>query len=90
MAEIEQADLPDGLRRVRFAPTQKLPTYLVAWAVGPFDVVEATLPPTTIRARPLPLRGMAARGRGHELAYVIEHERVDRVARGLLRHRVPV
>jgi alanyl aminopeptidase len=72
---IDQADLPDGLRRVRFAPTENLPTYLVAWAVGPFDVVDATLPPTSIRERPLPLRGIAARGRGAELAYAMTHAR---------------
>ena len=31
---------PDGTRTVRFATTEPLPTYLVALAVGPLDVVE--------------------------------------------------
>ncbi len=56
-----------------FATTAALPTYLVAWAVGPLDVVEATIAPNDVRQRPLALRGIAARGRGPELAYAMEH-----------------
>lgn len=66
--------LGNGMRRVRFATTLPLPTYLVAMAVGPLDVVEApALPPSSVRQRPLPVRGVAARGRGPELAYALEH-----------------
>ncbi len=36
----ETAD-PDGGRRFAFAPTRPLPSYLVAFGVGPFDVVNA-------------------------------------------------
>src|SRR5690606_8339595 len=51
-----------------------LPTYLVAMAVGPLDVVEhAPLPPNAVRTRPLPFRGVAARGQGARLAYALEH-----------------
>jgi alanyl aminopeptidase len=71
--DVESTDLPNGMRRVRFATTEPLPTYLVAWAVGPFDVVEATIPANDVRTRPLPLRGIAARGRGGELAFALEH-----------------
>ncbi|MDQ3034648.1 MAG: M1 family metallopeptidase, partial [Myxococcota bacterium] len=71
---IETTPVEGGLKRVRFATTLPLPTYLVAVAVGPLDVVEAPpLPPTSVRHRPLPLRGVAARGRGPELAYALEH-----------------
>ena len=28
------------MKRVRFAPTPPLPSYLIAFAVGPFDVVD--------------------------------------------------
>jgi hypothetical protein len=45
-----------------FAPTKPLPTYLVAIAVGPFDVVEATAPPNAVRTKPLPMRIIATRG----------------------------
>ena len=59
----------DGHKRLRFAPTEKLPTYLVAFAVGPLDVVEAPpIPPSALRAKPLPLRGVARRGKGPRLA----------------------
>ncbi|MGF1465895.1 MAG: M1 family metallopeptidase [Sandaracinaceae bacterium] len=61
------------LREVRFAPTEPLPTYLVAMAVGPLDVVEhEALPPNDVRERPLPFRGVAARGHGERLAYALE------------------
>lgn len=62
-----------GRTRVRFATTEALPTYLVAFAVGPFDVVEATIPPNDVRTTPLSLRGIAARGRGPEMAFAMEH-----------------
>jgi len=39
----DQASEPGGLTRIRFARTRPLPPYLVAFAVGPFDVVD-TLP----------------------------------------------
>ena len=41
--------------RVTFAETPPLPTYLVAFAVGPFDVVE--VPGTSIPARILTVAG---------------------------------
>ena len=36
----EIVSLPDGTRRVQFEPTPPLPTYLIAFAVGPLDVVD--------------------------------------------------
>jgi len=36
----EQA-LGEGKKRVEFAPTRPLPTYLVAFGVGPFDLIDA-------------------------------------------------
>ena len=59
----------DGKVTRRFATTKPLPTYLLAFAVGPLDVVEhAPIPPTAIRERPIPLRGIAAKGKGPGLA----------------------
>ena len=46
----------------RFAPTAKLPTYLVAIGVGPFDVVEMTAPANEVRKKPLAMRIIATRG----------------------------
>ncbi|MEZ4336916.1 MAG: M1 family metallopeptidase [Sandaracinaceae bacterium] len=63
-----------GMKEVRFTETLPLPTYLVAMAVGPLDIVEhAAIPPNSVRSRPLPFRGVAARGRGARLAYALEH-----------------
>jgi alanyl aminopeptidase len=36
-----ETDEPDGLKTVRFAETRPLPTYLYAWCVGPFDILDA-------------------------------------------------
>ncbi|MEN8160503.1 MAG: M1 family metallopeptidase, partial [Myxococcota bacterium] len=64
--------LGDGRVARRFATTEPLPSYLIAFAVGPWDVVTAEpVPPTPQRARPLPLRGLATRGRGAELAHAL-------------------
>lgn len=46
----------------RFAPTDPLPTYLVALGVGPFDVVETTVPANAIRTKPLAMRIIATKG----------------------------
>ncbi|GAB4199981.1 MAG: M1 family metallopeptidase [Sandaracinaceae bacterium] len=70
--EVETVSV-EGFTRVRFATTEALPTYLVAFAVGPFDVVEATIPANEVRATPLALRGLAPRGRGPEMAFAMEH-----------------
>ncbi len=67
------SEVIDGMKVVHFATTKPLPTYLIAFAVGDFDVVEAPdLPPTDIRDRPLPLRGIAVKGKGEQLAYALE------------------
>lgn len=56
----------------QFEPTLPLPTYLLAFAVGPLDVVRAELPANAVRRTALPLRGIATRGKGPELAYALE------------------
>ena len=67
------SEIIDGMKIVHFAPTKPLPTYLIAFAVGEFDVVEAPdLPVTDVRDRPLPLRGIAVKGKGEQLAYALE------------------
>lgn len=72
--ETEATDVGDGMTRHTFAETRPLPTYLVALAVGPLDIVEGTaIPANAVRSRPLPFRGIAARGRGAELRYAMEH-----------------
>ncbi len=72
--QIGEVELPNGTKRVQFATTKKIPTYLVAMAVGPLDVVEAKpIPANSVRKVPLQLRGIAARGQGHRLTYSLNH-----------------
>lgn len=66
--------LEGGLTRHRFARTEPLPTYLLAFAVGPLDVVEwQAIAPSALRNRPIPLRGVAARGKGERLRYALDN-----------------
>ena len=61
------------LKRVSFARTPPLPTYVVFLGAGPFDeVAHAPIPPNEIRSRPLPLRGFAPRGDGARLGLLLD------------------
>jgi len=53
------ATLPSGLRRVRFAPTPPMSSYLVAFVVGPLEASE------TVDAGGVPLRVLHVPGKGH-------------------------
>jgi alanyl aminopeptidase len=58
----------DGWKTLTFAPTKPLPTYLYAWAVGPWDIVQGpTIPPTRWRSQPVPVRGIATHGNGPKM-----------------------
>jgi len=71
--ERERLALGDGRTRFAFATTAPLPTYLIALAVGDFDVVSwAPVPANAVRSWPLPLRGIAPKGEGARLAYALE------------------
>ena len=63
-----------ALKRVEFEPTPPLPTYLIAWAVGPLDIVPGEpIPGSELRPRAIPFRGIAARGQGDRLGYALDH-----------------
>lgn len=66
---------PARLVEWTFAETAPLPTYLIAFAVGPLDVVEhpGGLPPNEVRKQALPFRGVAAKGKGARLKYALEN-----------------
>lgn len=53
----------NGMKAVKFKETKPLPSYLVALAVGPFDVVDAG------KAGHTPIRIVTPRGRAHEADY---------------------
>lgn len=65
-------DLGNGYTRHTFETTRPLPTYLLAFAVGPYDLVNyGEIPPNDIRNRGVPLRAIAARGQGSNLAFAL-------------------
>jgi alanyl aminopeptidase len=70
--EASSTALGDGRVEHRFETTRPLPTYLIAIAVGPYDLVDyGTLPATGLRTHELPLRGLAAAGSGDKLEYAL-------------------
>lgn len=60
-----------GLVRHTFRETKPLPTYLLAFAVGPYDVVDGPTLPATGRRPAIPLRGVAVKGKGEETRYAL-------------------
>jgi len=65
--------LDDGMVRRTFETTRPIPTYLLAFAIGPYDVVDyGLIPANEIRDRPLPLRGVTARGQGERMRYALD------------------
>jgi alanyl aminopeptidase len=70
--EIGREQQEPDLVKVRYADTEPFPTYLIAFAVGPLDVVDqGGIPPNDVRTTTLPFRGIAAKGRGDRLAYAM-------------------
>jgi aminopeptidase N len=66
--ESEGSPLADGTKLVTFAETKPLPSYLIAFVVGPFDVVDAG----TFGRGKTPLRFIVPQGRRAELAYALK------------------
>ncbi|MBI4512242.1 MAG: M1 family metallopeptidase [Deltaproteobacteria bacterium] len=60
-----ETDEGAGMRTVRFAETKPLPSYLIAFAVGPFDVVDAG----KVGKNGVPLRIVTPRGRASDAAH---------------------
>jgi len=74
--ETETVANEDGTRTRNFQVTKPLPTYLIAIAVGEFDIVtNEPLPATNLRKRPIPMRGIAPKGLGDKLTYALENTR---------------
>ncbi|MEM9521025.1 MAG: M1 family metallopeptidase [Actinomycetota bacterium] len=65
-APVEESIEPDGRRRIRFAPTMVMSTYLVAFVVGP---LEATDP---IEADGVPIRVVHRPGQGHLTPFALD------------------
>jgi cytosol alanyl aminopeptidase len=70
--QIREAPAGKGWKTLTFAPTLPLPTYLVAFGVGPWDILKGPdISPDAYRSRPLPLRGIAAAGEAHRMQHVL-------------------
>jgi alanyl aminopeptidase len=71
-AIVSASRIHKGLREYQLETTKPLPTYLVALAIGPLDIVNGgTLPPNRYRNHPLPFRAVASRGNGRRAAYAL-------------------
>jgi puromycin-sensitive aminopeptidase len=66
-AQIADEPTDDGRRRVRFATTMTMSTYLVAFIVGPLEVTE----PTTTKGG-VPIRIAHPPGKGHLTPYALD------------------
>ena len=70
--QVKQVPAGDGWKTLTFAQTLPLPTYLVAFGVGPWSIASAPdISPDAYRAKPLPLRGIAAAGEAHRMQHVL-------------------
>jgi len=71
--EIGREILSDNRVKLKFAQTKPLPTYLVAVAVGDFDIVKGKdIPANIYRDYPLPVRAFALKGKGKELSFALK------------------
>jgi alanyl aminopeptidase len=72
--ESSAESLGNGTVRHVFETTRPMPTYLIAIAVGPYDVVDyGMMPENAVRNREIRLRGVAAKGQGEKLDYALKH-----------------
>lgn len=69
---IKEEKLDGGLKKITFATTEPLPTYLIAFAVGPYDVTEGPIvPPSRLRKNTVPLRGVTVAGKGDRVRFAL-------------------
>ena len=69
---VKEEQVAGGLKKVTFATTAPLPTYLIAFAVGPYDVEEGPLMPRSrLRAEPLQLRGITVKGKSDRARFAL-------------------
>jgi alanyl aminopeptidase len=70
--QVSEKPAGKGWKTLIFARTLPLPTYLVAFGVGPWDIAKAPdISPDDYRAKPLPLRGIASAGEAHRMQHVL-------------------
>jgi len=68
--EISISQTDEGWIKHSFATTRPLPTYLVAFGAGPYDVNDfGDIPPNSIRKTSLAQRGVTAKGSGDQISF---------------------
>ncbi|MCI4567863.1 M1 family metallopeptidase [Lysobacter sp. CFH 32150] len=73
-AETKTEKLADGWKKVSFMRTEALPSYLIAFAVGPWDLPQGPdIAPRGSRTTPIKLRGVAANGMGGKMKYSLDN-----------------
>ncbi|HEY2035185.1 MAG TPA: M1 family metallopeptidase, partial [Rhizomicrobium sp.] len=69
---VTDSGVGNGMMKWTFQQTKPLPTYLVALAIGPLDIVDGgDIPANQYRDHPLHLRGVTAKGMGSKLKYAL-------------------
>ncbi len=69
----EETSADGKWKTIVYTTTKPLPTYLVAAAVGPWDIVDAPpIAPNGVRKNALPLRAIGPRGTGKQLHWILE------------------
>ncbi len=66
--QVSETEEPGGMKKVVFAPTKPLPSYLVAFAVGPFDVVDAG----EVASNKIKVRIITPKGKANQAKYAAE------------------
>ncbi len=69
---VKKVEDGNGWKTLTFARTKPLPTYLVAYAVGPWSVAQGlAIKPDKYRSEPVPLRGVAPKGKAKYMHYIL-------------------
>jgi len=72
--ELSRKDIADHQVEIQFAQTKPLPSYLIAMAVGDFDLVKyEDIPPNQYRQAAIPLSALAVKGQGKNLTFALQH-----------------
>ncbi len=70
--QVSESPAGKGWKTLTFAQTLPLPTYLIAFGVGPWSIADAPdISPNAYRSKPLPLRGIAPAGQAHRMKHVL-------------------
>jgi len=72
-SQVKETPAGKGWKTLTFSRTLPLPTYLVAFAVGPWDIVDGPgITATPERSGTLPLRGVAPAGKGPRMKLALD------------------